>query len=69
MRTNRKTIILVGICGQTLELIDPSGSFSQLYHVGGALGLGALDVPVGQGGRPALLGAGQEGKHFEEGED
>ena len=64
---NRKTTILVGICGQKLELIDASGSSSQLYHVGGALG--ALDVPVGQGGRPALLGAGQEGKHFEEGEN
>ena len=67
MRINRKTIILVDICGQTQELIDPSGSSCQLYHVGGALG--ALDVPVGQGGRPALLGAGQEEKHFEEGED
>ena len=64
---NIKNTGLVGICGQTLELIDASGTSFQLYHIRGALG--ALVVPVGQGGRPALFGAGQEWKHFKEGED
>ena len=57
---------LVGTCGQTLELIDASRTSFQLYHVRDALG--ALVVPVGQGGHPALLGEGQGGKHFKEGE-
>ena len=57
----------MGICGQTLELIDAFGISFQLYHVRGALG--ALVVPEGQGGRPALLGEGQGRRHFKEGED
>ena len=43
LRMNIKNTGLVGICGQTLELIDASGTSFQLYHIRGALG--ALVVP------------------------
>ena len=45
LRMNMKNTGLMGICGQTLELIDAFGISFQLYHVRGALG--ALVVPVG----------------------
>ena len=33
LRKNMKDTVLVGICGQSLEVTDASGSSSQLYQV------------------------------------
>ena len=55
--------------GRHFNFKEGKDQWGQSQPQGGLALSGALDVPVGQGGRPALLGAGQEGKHFEEGED
>ena len=38
LRMNMKNSVLVGICGQSLEVTDASGSSSQQYHALGAIG-------------------------------